>query len=278
MRGIYIQGATVILMIILLLLSTVLNPTSEETIKFFPLDPSVEFTSADTHLSLVEQTGNDQYLMKWETESQLSKPAYLRQDVSLLYMDGKLKGVKGLWKQEEQNIVLQLEFEESDSTHFEAVTFHYGGEIHNDKDNDIKSVQKMTSDSLYVVDSPHSLLESFRDPESKEQKEWKETLDHTKNQHLDYMWRNWIKEAAINTDNYYFVPLTSIVDYATKPLTGLTQDETDRVIGQLWEGLYKNYILPIANAEKITNHTMPLILIDKNNDHLSFCFAMIRIN
>lgn len=141
MRGIYIQGATVILMIILLLLSTVLNPTSEETIKFFPLDPSVEFTSADTHLSLVEQTGNDQYLMKWETESQLSKPAYLRQDVSLLYMDGKLKGVKGLWKQEEQNIVLQLEFEESDSTHFEAVTFHYG-EIHNDKDNDIKSVQK----------------------------------------------------------------------------------------------------------------------------------------
>ncbi|QGH34929.1 hypothetical protein GI584_13150 [Gracilibacillus salitolerans] len=255
------------LAVILLLLS---QRTAEETIKYFPPDSSISFSAVGTNLNLLKETGNDQYMVKWIATSSLDKEIYLRQDVSLLYMDGRLKGMKGLWKESEKDIDLEVVFEESDSSHFQAISFHHG-EIHYPND-EIKSIHQMSDDHLYVIDSPHTALESFREPNSHMQLEWKETIDKTTSQQLQFAWKEWIDAANIEINDYDLYPLTSIIQLQEKPINGLTQEQTDRIIGQLWEGLYKNYILPIANQSETNNQIMPLILINKNNDHLIVLF------
>lgn len=39
-------------------------------------------------------------------------------------------------------------------------------------------------------------------------------------------------------------------------------------MGQLWEGLYKNYLLPIVTRNKPTDTYVPIILLNKNHNHL----------
>ncbi|MGP4042353.1 hypothetical protein ACTWP4_20935 [Gracilibacillus sp. D59] len=261
---------TCLLMMLALILLLLTKRTSEETIKYFPPDSSISFSSVDTNLKLLKETGNDQYMIKWTANSGLDREIYLRQDISLLYMDGRLKGMKGLWKESEKDIGLEVVFEESDSSHFQAISFHHG-EVHYPNDK-IKSIQQMSADQLYVIDSPHTALESFREPKSHMQQEWKKTIDKTTSQQLQFAWREWIDTANIEIDDYNLYPLTAIIQFQQQPIDGLTQEQTDRIIGQLWEGLYKNYILPIANQSKTNNQIMPLILIDKNNDHLIVLF------
>ncbi|SFL82204.1 hypothetical protein SAMN04487943_104161 [Gracilibacillus orientalis] len=262
---------TCLLMMLALLLLLLSQRTTEEAITYFPPDSSISFSAVETNLNLLRETGNDQYMVKWTAGSGLDKEIYLRQDVSLLYMDGRLKGIKGLWKESVKDIELEVVFEESDSSHFQAISFHHG-EIHYPND-EIKSIQRMSNDHLYVIDSPHTALESFQEPNSHMQQEWKETIDKTTSQQLQFAWKDWIDTGSIEINDYDLYPLTSIIQFQEHPISGLSQEETDRIIGQLWEGLYKNYILPIANQSKTNNQIMPLILIDKNNDHLIVLFT-----
>ncbi|UOQ47451.1 hypothetical protein MUN88_15460 [Gracilibacillus caseinilyticus] len=259
-----------ILMMLSMLLLLLSKHSAEETIKYFPLDTDTSFVDAKTNLQLLDETGNDQYRIKWTASSTLDNEIYLRQDVSLLYMDGQLKGMKGLWKENEKDIALEVLFEESDSSHFQAISFHHG-EIHYPND-EIKSIQRMTVDQLYVIDSPYTALESFREPNSSMQEEWKETIDHTTTQQLQFAWKQWINESNLDINHYTAYPLTSISKFENTPMEGLTQEQTDRIMGQLWEGLYRNYILPISNQSNTKNQTMPIILIDKNHDHLIVLF------
>lgn len=261
---------TCLLMMIVLLLLVFSKRTTEETITYFPPDQSVSFLDAETNLQLLEETENDQYLVKWGARSRVDEEVYLRQDVSLLYIDGRLKGMKGLWKESEREIELEMVFEESDSSHFQAISYHHG-EVHYPND-EIKSIQQMSNDHLYVIDSPQTALASFREPTSQIQQDWKQIIDKTTSQQLQMTWQEWISHANIETDHYDLYPLTSIIQFQEQPIKGLTQEETDRIIGQLWEGLYKNYIIPIANQSETNHQIMPLILMDKNKDHLIVLF------
>ncbi|WP_035720877.1 hypothetical protein [Gracilibacillus boraciitolerans] len=266
------QIITCICMMIVLLLLLLSQRPVEEMIKYFPLDESISFDSATTELRLLHETGNDQYLIKWTSKSTLHDVIYLRQDVSLLYMDGRLKGMKGLWKEQEKDIKLELTFEESDSSHFQALSFHHGGEAHYPND-EIKSIQQMSSDHLYVIDSPYSALESFREPSSSSQEEWRETIEKTTNQQLQFTWKEWLTASNIQADDYILIPFIDIVQFQEQPISQLSQEQTDKIIGQLWEGIYKEYILPISNQTKTKNQMMPLILIDKDLDHLIVLFS-----
>ncbi len=258
-------------MMMLLLLLLLSQQKTEEIIKYFPLDTSIPFTEAQTKLNLLKETGNDQYLIKWESKSTIEDVIYLRQDISILFMDGRLKGMKGLWKEQEKNINLEVILEESDSSHFQAITYHHG-EAHYPND-EIKSIHQMTSDHLYVIDSPYTALESFRVPASHLQEEWKETIDRTTNQQLQFTWNEWLKVSNINSKEYDLYPLIDLIQFEKQPIEGLSQEETDRIIGQLWEGLYRNYILPIANQPDTKNQMMPIVLIDKKLDHLIVLFT-----
>ncbi|SER16942.1 hypothetical protein SAMN04487944_101482 [Gracilibacillus ureilyticus] len=243
---------------------------STEIMKYFPIDEEIQFSEASTSLSLLQQLSNDRYQIRWISSSKTTVPVYLRQDISLLYMDGKLKGIKGLWKENEQDIYLQADFEETDSSHFQTISFHHG-EVHYPNDV-IKSVQTMSHNNLYVIDSPYSPLEAFHTAESQLEKNWQETLNHATSQQLNFRWKEWIDRLKIDSQKYDLVPLTSLYVYNKKPIQGLSQEETDRVVGQLWEGLYREYILPISDTNRISQQIIPIILIDKNREHLYVLF------
>lgn len=132
----------------------------------------------------------------------------------------------------------------------------------------------MSSDHLYVIDSPAAKLDSFKTPSTTYEKEWKTLLDRASMQQLTYHWNTLYEYFDINKETYTTVPLTDLDKFATQPIAGLTQAQTDKVMGQLWEGLYKNYLLPIVNAEKAVNSYVPIILFDKKNKHLLVLFEM----
>ncbi|QTM99827.1 hypothetical protein ERJ70_11270 [Sediminibacillus dalangtanensis] len=238
-------------------------------LKYFPLDEKISFSSYHTKLKILSEIDTDEYGVQWQEVSELETPIYLRQDVSLLYVDGKLKGILSKWKENGQTIEQKSSIHGEDSSHFQAITFHHG-EIHY-PDDKIKSIQAMSSDELYVIDSPHTALESFDQPLNKNQEEWKHTLDTATSQQLSFHWNQLINHFNIPIDRYTIVPLTDLAKYENLPLPGLTETESQQVIGQLWEGLYKHYILGIAgsqNNKHPINTFIPLLLFANDGSHL----------
>ena len=55
----------------------------------------------------------------------------------------------------------------------------------------------------------------------------------------------------------------------------MSQQETDVLIGRLWEGIYKSYVIPASeSSENQLESYIPLILIDKQNTHLYVLFEL----
>ncbi|MGP4080882.1 hypothetical protein ACTWQL_13295 [Pseudalkalibacillus sp. R45] len=248
------------------------NQTSKvkESIIYFPIDPSVTFTSADTKVILLEEKDEDEYEIQWKVNSTLGKEAYLRQDISLLYEDGMLKDTMSKWVENTDTLQQNKIVTNEDSGHFEAISFHHA-ELHYPNDI-IKSAQTMSYDQLYVIDTPLQPLESFKTPENEEDLNNKKMLDHATNQQLKVVWHNLIRHYNVSIENYYVLPLTKLYDYSKLPLPGLSKEKTDQVIGGLWEGIYKNYFLgvksPNGEIESPIGSSLPLILISKDMTHL----------
>lgn len=242
----------------------------KESISFFPIDPSVTFEQYDTRLTLLNERDENEYVIKWTTSSSLKNPVYLRQDISLLFEDGRLKEILSTWEEEIAELNQEKEVFGEDSSHYKAISFHHG-EIHY-MDDVIKSTQIMSKDHLYVIDSPMSPLESFKKAQTSEEKEWEKILNHATEQQLQYSWGNLLEYYNIPRDEYIPIPLTSLTEFNHKPLPGLTLVETHEKIGNLWEGLYKNYILGLEKEDGTSlspkGSTIPLILLNRANHHL----------
>ncbi|WP_220083826.1 hypothetical protein [Salinibacillus kushneri] len=264
-------------MIIVLIVSLLIvnfDDQEQKVIKYFPLDEATEFVNYSSNLTLLSETDVDSYKVQWDVQSNLEDSIYLRQDVSLLFVDGKLKGLLNQWKENANKLKQQTLLNGEDSSHYEAITFHHG-EIHY-PDDVIKSIQVMSHDELYVVDSPHSPLESFKEPADAFEKEWKKTLNHTKLQALNHYWNELMEHYELSSDDYLEIPLSDLWQYQQETFPTLTQEQTNQVIGQLWEGLYKNYITGIKSHQDQEYHAintyMPLILIDKNGQFIYVLF------
>src|SRR5690606_37843166 len=107
------------------------------------------------------------------------------------------------------------------------------------------------------------------------EKKWERNLNKITEQQLNNHWNRLINQLDIQINEYDRIPLAELVQYENKPLPGRTEAETKKIIGQLWEGLYKNYIVLLKEEENLKNeHYMPLILIAKNNDHLLIIFEL----
>ncbi|CQR46844.1 hypothetical protein BN1058_01121 [Paraliobacillus sp. PM-2] len=238
----------------------------DTTMKYFPFDSNVTFTQAETKLHFLTESNKNIYQIDWESMSEVDQPVYLRQDISLLYVDGRLKGIKSKWQEEMPIIKLRTTINGEGSSHYQAISYHHA-EVHYPEDV-IKSVQKMSKDELYIFDSAYTPLESFRVPENKNQEEWKEALDHATIQQLHLHWKKLIDYFQLPMDAYHYVPLTVISQYETTPIPNLTIEETQKVIAQLWEGLYSNYILPYDQTNSTVNSFVPLVLFDKKGTHL----------
>lgn len=246
-----------------------LFPEEQTTVKYFPFDENVYFTEAKTELSLHEEDTN-KYEITWESASKTNETIYLRQDLSILYVDGELKGIQSRWIEDEIFIYLASLIPGQGSSHYQAITYHHG-ESHY-PDTSIKSNNTMTFDELYVVDSEHTPLITFKEPKNREELSWKDTLDHTVSQHLHFHWHTLIDHFNLNYNDYIFVPLTDLHLYEKIDLPGLNQLQARKVIAQLWEGLYKNYVIPFKETKTYEKSYVPLVLFDKKGEHLIVLF------
>ncbi|MFE8702474.1 hypothetical protein ACFYKX_17900 [Cytobacillus sp. FJAT-54145] len=244
---------------------------AKESITFFPIDPSIKYKSSYSTLTLNERKKLGEFSLQWRVGSTLDRDAYLRQDISFLYVNGRLKGKMGEWEENTDQLVQESEISGKESSRFETITFHHS-EIHTNNEDGIFSAQNISTDKLYIIDSSFSPLQSFRIPVSKEEQEWKEILDQITNQQLDYSWSKSLQALSLNKQDYFIFPLTDINRFQDKSIPGLTEIETKELVGNLWEGLYKNYFLGIKKRDGTVTEpidsTIPLIMISNDQSHL----------
>ncbi|PLS15241.1 hypothetical protein CVD28_23215 [Bacillus sp. M6-12] len=242
---------------------------AEETIIFFPLDRNVSFESASTAL-VPRDTSPNKFTIDWKASSQLSEKAYLRQDVSLLYVNSRLAGILKDWKQNTDKLEQNREVTLADSSLLKGITFHYA-ELQKEPESYL-SAQEMSSSTLYVVQSAFSKLQHFKQPLSDEQKDWKQTLDLAGAAVSSRAWEAAIKKFSINRDEYRMLPLTELAFNQDELLEGYPKQKQDEIIGKLWEGLYKNYVLGIKKEDGSSidpaGSTIPLLLVSKPKGEL----------
>jgi len=253
------------------LLTLIWRLDNAPVITYFPEDEQTRFVETDTTLEMMSENSRDSYDMIWTSKSVSDQDLYLRQDASLLFNNGQLFGIRSKWRENTDTISIEEKFNAEDSNYFQTISFHHG-EVHY-PDDEIKSIHHMTYDQLYVIDSPNTVLESFKTPETEYEHEWARLLDHTTEQQLVYNWKQLIAYFNIDEEDYYTTPLTDLHKFNTEPLPSFTQKQTNQIMGRLWEGIYKNYILNVKNLRgKTVKSYIPLILFAKKNDHLMVLF------
>ncbi|MCA0970083.1 hypothetical protein LCM20_05760 [Halobacillus litoralis] len=272
MNRVVLYGLTGSLFIFVVFLYFLQHTKEMDVIKYFPLDPMSGFTSFETDLSFEGQSDEDEYEVVWDMYSKSDQTQYLRQDVSLLYVNGRLKGIMNKWEENVQEIQKSSKLHGEDSQKYEAITFHHG-EIHRGEEP-IRSIQATSHDLLYVIDSPHTKRSSFKKAKNEEEKEWKERLDHSISQQVKAQWQHLFEHYQIPQNKYTAIALTDLAKYNEKPLPNTPEGESDRILGQLWEGLYKNYITGISDtsSKHPIQSYMPVVLFDKNGKHLMVLF------
>lgn len=242
---------------------------TEESFTYFPPDPTASFQFTHTSLTLLPKHYG-RYRLDWKTNSTLDRKAYLRQDISLLYANGLLTGKIGEeWKQNVTTITLKEKVSYQDSANFKSISFHHG-ELH--ENGHITSVQSITKDELYVVDSSFSPLQSFRKPRTTNEQEWKEVLDKLTEERMTSSIEKAAKTYSIKQNLYTMYLLTQFYKFSSTALPGFSSEESSKIIGRLWEGIYKNYFLGVRMKDGTyadpTGSTIPVILLAKDKSHL----------
>lgn len=247
---------------------------AKESITYFPIDPTVSFPKANTSLTFSKKRF-DEYSILWQSNSSINKQAYLRQDMSLLYANGKLKSTMGEWKQNTLELSEEKTVVERESNFLQAITFHYA-EIH-DTNARIFSSQKISADNLYVVNSKFENTPlSFHTPNNLVEKDWATTMDKEALDYVDYSFRQGLKKFHISADQYDTkLLLTELPKYNDTPLPLFSKEQSAKIIGQLTEGLYKNYFLGIIKEDGTIvdpiGSSVPVLLINEN--HLLVLFT-----
>ncbi|QOY36130.1 hypothetical protein AWH56_000040 [Anaerobacillus isosaccharinicus] len=254
---------------------TTLKETVQETIANYPIDEKKKFKQVKTTLQLIDQHDEDEYTMEWKTSSEINEKMYIAHDISLLFEDGRLKETLSQTKENSQKLTQTAKISGEDSGHFETITFHYG-QFH--YPNDVtKSVQSMSYDQMYILDSPLSPIEFFKSPQTPSEKEGKRVLDTIINQNLQYTWEELIDYFQVKAENYHSVPLTNLYEYNNTSLPNLTIEDTKEMIALTWSSIYKYYFLGIEKHDGTilspVGSSIPLILYHNTYSHIIIVFT-----
>lgn len=241
------------------------------TVKFFPIDPHVSFSQADTSIEQMNPSESNEFT--YAIHSNSSQKTFLRQDISLLFGNGMLIGMLHCWEQNIDDISLKENFTLPMSSYLHAISFHHG-EIHPENEEAIYSMQQMSFDSLYAM-MKEDKLTSFKNPTTPLEAEFAHELS-TKTEHtLSHQWQNLEQYFDINAADYERFPLTNIHKLTEQGIPGKSTAETAQIIGQLWEGIYREYILLLSNKNKQLSVTyVPSVLFAKDQTHLLVLFEI----
>ncbi|RDI43951.1 hypothetical protein [Falsibacillus pallidus] len=251
------------------------NPDAKESITYFPIDKEAIFLKASNSITIKENVNQGSYSAQWKMESELNQRAYLRQDIGFLYSNGILAAKMNKWGQNVSFLKNESTYTSNESSLLQSVGLHYA-EIHGKGNGEITSAQRMSQDQIYAIQSKWSRPSSFRVPSSNEEKQWKNIIDQLIQQKVDYWEGKTLEKLPLQKQNNYIFLLTEIPSYNDKPLPGFTKSQSDTIIGNLWEGLYKNYFLGIklknGTIEDPLGSTVPIIFLDKNRRELLVAF------
>lgn len=251
-----------------------LSKQAEETIIFFPIDPYNYFEHTSTHL-IPSQSGKDTYSVQWKVDSKLNEPTYLRQDISLLYKNGQLEAVLNKWKPHTQSVTQKKKLKERESARFDAVSFHYA-EIHRNEDTSYTSVQQMSKARLYALVSPS--FTAFQKPISEVQKQGKDRLDNEINARTNTALNKALEHFQMNKQQYQIMSLTDLPTKANQFFRMFPPKKREEIIGKLWEGLYKNYLLGIKKEDgTLVNpegSSIPQLLVANNQREMLILFTL----
>lgn len=253
MKKNYLMLGVFIIVILAFTIQQYKNPKIQESITYFPIDPNVSFKTAQTILTVMNNPANT---ILWKEHSTLDRKAYLRQDAALLFANGRLIDQLWNWKQNTAVIEQEKRMTLDKNVLLQAITFHHA-ELH-ENENKIFSSQAMSADQTFF-------LTAHADNVKKQLEQQIETM-------LQLSWNKGLRHFSINLSNYQAYPLSEFNELAKDSLPGFTKPETAKIVGNLWEGLYKNYILGIKKAEDAIESpkgsTLPLILIATDKSHL----------
>ena len=229
------------------------------TMKYFPID---------THHSIVESNTELEYDTKqkninWYVSSTSNQPVYLRQDVSLLYENGVFKGLLNKWRTDEVTIEQQESVPYNQDALLQSVSFHHG-EIHNEN---ITSIQAMTDAMLYIIEKDNH-LDAFQHPQSPFEKESVKKLTDQTEENLQQQLNRLLTYYEIDASDYIVTSLVDITKQKENVLSSITEENNAKILGQFWEGLYREYITLLMSYEDIPRHYVPFVLIAKDESHV----------
>jgi len=253
------------ILILLLLFSFTLwffnKAEDNETIQFFPINKRVSFVDLGSDLQ-IHSRGNE-YLITADSWSKTSERSYLRQDLNLLFQNGNLINIDYPWKQQSDWITSRLEAPLREESKYTLLSYHHA-EIH--EDDIITSQQAVTTDNLYVI-SFQNRWEAFKTPSNARQKEQLVKLTELISKERESLLDKAVKELNINKDNYDVYDLDKFSLGKERP-NSIPAEKWERVLGGLWEGLYRSFVIRYTNDDIYYSPPMPWILVDKNGTHL----------
>ncbi|WEG14274.1 hypothetical protein PU629_07920 [Pullulanibacillus sp. KACC 23026] len=240
------------------------------SLTYFPNDPAIHFTKAETNLSLEPIDASSSYKIHWEIASETNLPVYLRQDVGLLFQNGKLIQVSNKWKQQVTSLTHHQSVSTEGNRLFEGLTVHYA-ESHL-SNGAIGSAEVMSYDHLFVQTGDSQKPEAFKIPVDQSETKFYQKLSRSIEQEQQSIIKQAAKNFHLKLKDYAIIPLTRLETYRKNALPGQNKKNSQKVISQLWEGLYKNYILGIHlsnhDIESPIGSSMPIILYPKKNNEL----------
>lgn len=239
-----------------------------ESITYFPIHPDISFVEAKTEIIPIAKGR-----IQLRSLSRMAIPVYLRQDVTMLYASGKLISKMGKWEQNGIQLENTEKLRINDNGKLQAVSFHHA-EIH--EDSTFSSTHAITTDQLYYLQSTVPEALSFKSPATEEQIGWKEVLDKKEAETISSSIETITESFSIDRDHFVIFPLTELRQYQDQPLYTFSATETKQIIGQLIEGIYKNYFLGIKKEDGSVispiNSTIPIIFLAKNKEFLYVSF------
>lgn len=252
------------LLVVILLSITIyfitINLKAEMTLTYFPIDDEQQFTIARSSLTPIDDT----HTIEWVSESNSEAKLYLRQDISLLFNNGILFGVFNKWAQHIDNLKQSKQLQVTPNTMLETISFHHG-EHH--QDGQITSIQQMSSDTLYIFKRG-----AIRAPHSASDQKKITSLERKINKSLTTHWNELMDYYHIERNKYVQIPLSEIENLRNYFPPTFSDETTNRITGQLWEGLYKNYVLQAIEMK--SKDLMPLILLANDHSHLQVLYTM----
>lgn len=241
---------TILVMTIICIFAIIQHQT-KQAITYFP--PNDRYFFEHANVDLIQE--NNQ--INWVIESKTNERAYIRQDVGLLYTNGKFISFYNDWKTDTDHLQFQTSIHMDNRMGIDAISIHYA-EFH--EDAHIYSIEKIVSTSTSgSSQGNHS--------------EHNQRLDEYLSFKTAYE-KEIINHFSFDDLQYDFVLLNELPAYITNQQTKWSAEQIETVIGHLAESIYKQYVTKLLTHHGHYKHRIPVILFDKNEPFIFIVFQL----